>query len=173
MGKYDKVVARKELQERERLYGIFGGGHVGASSRDERIQVEMEKFREEFPKVSDVAREYAKVRAERTHLEGLLSVVNERLAVVTLSLLPKFEEEDLSSVKLDTGQTISVQREPYASVTDKETYRTWCIENGHQNEMMLPWQTTNAMTKERLLQGEPEPDGVEAFVLEKLVLRKK
>lgn len=34
---------------------------------------------------------------------------------------------------------------------------------GMTNKLMLPWATTNALTKERLLQGEPEPDGVTSW----------
>ncbi len=163
MGKYDQVLAEKDLKS-----------VLSVTPRNERVQLLMDEIKKATPDLSDLAYEYAMSRKQKDELDGQLSVIQERLDALKYLLIPTFEEKELSSVKLAaTGQTVSIQREPYARVTDKEAYRKWCIKNDMENEMSLPWQTTNALTKEALLQGLAEPDGVEAFVLEKLVLRKK
>lgn len=74
-----------------------------------------------------------------------------------------------NAIRLPDGSTIRHQREPYGKVTDKEAFRKWCIANGYENQLQL-WPTTmNAITKERLVKGEPEPDGVTAYSYSKLV----
>ncbi len=137
MGKYDDVLANNDLKS-----------VLKETPRDERVQALMSDIQGKNPAIGDLAYEYAMSRKDKDELEGKLSVVTERLDAIKFLLIPAFESEELSSVKLSaTGQTVSMQREPYARVVDKEAYRTWCIKEGHQNEMSLPWQTTNAMTK--------------------------
>jgi hypothetical protein len=77
-----------------------------------------------------------------------------------------------NTVKLQSGQSVSVQHEPTAKVEDPEKFRLWCIANGYENALRLWPSTTNAITKERLVAGKPEPDGVKAYVYTKIVLRK-
>jgi len=123
-------------------------------------------------KASVLAREYASLRAERDRIEDELSDVNLNLEAVSQLLIAQYETEGTTSVRLATGQTIRMQIEPYAQVQDREQYRLWCIANGLERSMMLPWQTTNSLVKERLLAGEVEPDGVIATARTKIVLQK-
>jgi len=46
----------------------------------------------------------------------------------------------------------------------------WCVAEGLERQMSLPWQTTNSLTKARLLEGEPEPDGVTCYAKTKVRL---
>jgi hypothetical protein len=57
-------------------------------------------------------------------------------------------------------------------VEDKQAYRNWCVENGYEEALCLPWQTTNAITSERLVEGLPEPTGVKSFKQTIVVVRK-
>jgi hypothetical protein len=43
---------------------------------------------------------------------------------------------------------------------------------GLERLMSLPWQTVNSLSKERLLDGQPPPPGVDVFAKTKIVLRK-
>jgi len=104
-------------------------------------------------------------------LEAILSAVNMRLEAVTQMMIESFEAEDITQVKnASEGYTVRLQYEPYAQVTDKTAFLKWCQDNGLAGSLSLPWQTTNAITKERLLAGEPEPTGVTAHAKTKVVL---
>ena len=76
------------------------------------------------------------------------------------------------TVRLLEGGSVSVQMEPHGKVTDKEAFRKWCIADGLENELQLWPSTMNAIVKKRVLEGLPEPDGVEAFSITKVILRK-
>lgn len=128
-----------------------------------------------------IAGDYVTLRAKEAELKAELSKIH--LAMEALEqLLTESQEIQAAgwgdygvkenALRLPTGETIRVQPEPYAYVKDKEAFRQWAIANGYERQMTLPWQTTNTLVKERLLQGEPEPDGCEAFCKTKIVLVK-
>jgi hypothetical protein len=121
---------------------------------------------------SVLARDYREIRDEIDAIEEQLSGANLRLEAVKQLLVQQFEVEDITSLALADGSTVRVQTEPYAQVKDKEAFRQWCLQHGFEAQMVLPWATTNSITKERLLAGKPEPEGVEASQLNKVVLRR-
>lgn len=118
-----------------------------------------------------LSQDYERLRAEIDALEQQLSDSNLQLEAVSQLLVDHFEIEGVQSLRLEDGKSVGVQYEPYAQVKDREAFRLWCISMGLEKSMMLPWQTTNALTKERLLAGESEPDGVTAHAKTKIVLR--
>lgn len=74
-----------------------------------------------------------------------------------------------NALRLASGATIRVHREPYGTVKDKEAFRLWCISNGYERQLQLWPSTMNAIVKERLLAGEAEPDGCESWSKLKVV----
>lgn len=126
----------------------------------------------DFPTAAAQTAEYVKLRAEEAELDEQLSAVHLRKNALEQLITDQFEAEGMSMMKLETGQSVSVQVEPYAQVTDREALRTWAISNGLERSLALPWQTVNALTKERLLAGDSEPDGAQAHARAKIVLRK-
>jgi hypothetical protein len=78
-------------------------------------------------------------------------------------------EGGVTSLKLADGSTFRVQDEVYVGVVDKEAFRKWCIAAGLEMSLQLWPGTTTSMTKERLIAGEPEPDGVKAYMKPKVV----
>lgn len=118
---------------------------------------------------SVLANEYNDLRLAKEVLQAQLSEIELQIAAITQLLDDQFEAEGLTLVRLDDGARVMTRPEPYAVVKDPTKFRQWCIDQGLQEKMTLPWQTTNALTKERLLAGEPEPDGIEAFQLTKAV----
>lgn len=121
---------------------------------------------------SEIANEYVLLRGEEDNLEEQLSVLRLRKAAVEQLLVDRFEHDDVSSIKLTSGHSVSVQVEPYAQVVDKDALREWAKTNGLERSLTLPWQTVNALAKERLLAGDAEPEGTKVFARTKLVLRK-
>lgn len=114
---------------------------------------------------------YSEVRGAKEELEALLSEANLVLEAVSQCMTDQMEAEDVTSLRLANGRTVSVSLEPYAVVKDKDAVRTWVDGDPDlRKALTLPWQTLNALCKERLLAGEALPQGVEAFMKTKVRL---
>ena len=110
----------------------------------------------------------------KEELEVLLKRKN--LAIIALEqlLVDAYQAENLQSLKLDDGDSVSTQVEPYVVVVDKVALREWLKVNGHAEllETLVPaWQTINSMLKDRLLEGMEPPPGTEAYLRNKIVFR--
>jgi hypothetical protein len=121
---------------------------------------------------SALASEYRRLRDSKDEVEQIISRLNLEIEAVSQLLIEQYEADGTSSIALATGGSVSTQLEPYAQVLDRDQCRTWAVENGLERSLALPWQTANAIVKERLLKGEPEPPGMKAFVRTKIVLRR-
>jgi hypothetical protein len=115
------------------------------------------------PWASEYARIYAELRKVRDTIGAWDSWVGLLLEAYQELMTAQMEVEGTEAIRLSTGQPISVYLEPYSQVVDKEAHRLWAIEEGLERQMSLPWSTTNSLTKQRLLAGEPEPPGVKLF----------
>ena len=122
---------------------------------------------------STIAQTVATLREKKAQWEAQLATVQLQLEAHHQMLIDIFDEAGLDSLKLKSGQSVRTQIEPYAAVKDKVVFKEWCHSNGYSDLMTLPWQTTNSITKDRLQEGEPEPDGVEVYARTKVVLSKK
>ena len=125
-----------------------------------------------------LAKGYRVLRAEKTQVEAQLSGVNTQLKAFEQLLADSQSEghegwgaygvKD-NALRLADGDTIRIDREPYGKVEDKEKFRLWCIANGYETKLQL-WPTTmNTIVKERLVAGEPEPDGTAVYSYVKIV----
>jgi hypothetical protein len=142
------------------------------NSRSELVEAKMAEFRH-LP-VSELIKKYAWFRKQKKELDEKEKALNILVEALVHLIIPIYEEQGVSSMKIaDTGQTISVQEEPVAKVVDREVFRQWCVANDLEKSLQLHSSTTNALVKERLLAGEPEPPGVEAYTFSKVVLRNK
>lgn len=119
-----------------------------------------------------LAGQYTALRAEQRVIQEQLSDCNLRLEAVSQMMTAQFEVEGSLAVTLESGANIRVQPEPHAIVTDKEVFREWCVEAGLQRLMALPWGAANKLTKDRLLDGLKEPDGVTAYFRNKIVFQR-
>jgi len=128
-----------------------------------------------------LAADYMVLRAKKDELSEKMYQLNRHIAAFE-QLIAESQEAQAAgwgeygvkdnALRLPTGETIRVQEEPYGQVKDKEAFRQWAIENGYERQLALPWQTINAIVKERLIAGNPEPDGCETFRNRKIVLVK-
>ncbi len=118
---------------------------------------------------SSIAHTYALLRIEVEEKAAELEEIKTRLTAVMLIMNEQYEAEDASSITLKGVGAIRVQPEPHAIVIDKELHRRWAVDNGYEDSMVLPWGTTNRITKELLLNGKSEPSGVEAFMRPKVI----
>ena len=137
---------------------------------------EVEKLTQEFRQftVTELVMKYAWWRLQKSELAAREKEINRTIEAIVSLLVPMYEERGVSSMKIaETGQTVTVQDDPVAQVKDRDVFREWCIANDLERSLQLPHQTTTAIVRERLLNGQPEPDGVEAYTYSKVVLRKK
>lgn len=165
-GKYADVVARLPRQLEEPTY-------------QEKVSLTKAKILELWeneevgpPTAAGLAREYEKLRNSKTEVEDELGKVQLQLTAIEQLLVDQYEVEGVSSVKLADGSYVGVQFEPTAQVVDRTAVRMWAIANGYEELLTLAWSSLNSITKDLLLNGQPEPDGVKASTRVKFVLRR-
>ena len=110
-----------------------------------------------------LAEEYALLRREKDDKKAELSDVQLRLDAVVALMEEQFEAEGVLSMTLSDGSQIRLDVEPYAVVRDHDKVRQWAKDNDLERSLQLPWTKLNAILKQFVLQGEPPPDGVEAW----------
>jgi hypothetical protein len=121
--------------------------------------------------VAGLAAVYHKYRREKEVLEKKEAEVNLYLDVVSELMAEEFEAQGVEALRTPTFK-VSVYLDPYASVQDRDTFRQWCMKEGLERSLQLPWQTLNSLTRQRLLDGKPEPEGVTVYAKPKIRLEK-
>lgn len=112
---------------------------------------------------SEFAKAYQELRTLIDKIKEWQSNVQLLLDAYTELMIDQMEVEGMKAIRLTDGSSVTTYEEPYGQVKDKEAFRQWCITNGYGNQLQLWPATMNAMVKERLILGQPEPDGVEIF----------
>ena len=109
------------------------------------------------------ARAYAEVREIKENLVSHLADVQVLLETYESLMVEQMQAENVASLRLTDGKSVSTYQEPYPSVVDKEAYRVWCLKNGFEHDMHLWPSRTAALVKEMLLNGDAEPPGIEVY----------
>lgn len=134
---------------------------------------------------------YADVRMALDHADRWRGSLQLLCDAYEQLMIQQMEAEDVLSLHLESGASVSRRQEPYGKVVDKEAFRLWCInvcqvcgrkkdDHPHvpawdadespiknhvpstlENALQLWPATMNAIAKERTLLGEDPPDGVE------------
>jgi hypothetical protein len=115
------------------------------------------------PTTRELIETYVEVRRAAdaaTAVGSLLEVVK---TAVEEMLADRFENEGLDTLKTDDGITVRHQPEPYATVVDPDALREWYKAEGMERSLNPAWGTVNALAKQRLLDGLPQPPGVGLF----------
>jgi len=119
-----------------------------------------------------LAREWKRLRAVEDRVEAMAKKVRFRLRVYEQLIEETFEAQGISKFDFTEGGSVGYHPEPYSYVEDKDVFRQWCVDEGLLSSMSLAWQTTNSLTKERLLAGEAPPPGVKVYAKAKFTLHK-
>ena len=98
--------------------------------------------------VSAIVQAYARARTEKDEHEAREKEINLELEALSQLVVDRYEIEGLSSMKLDTGETVRVQYEPYAVVKDKDEARKWAIANGFERSLQMPMVARNSATSQ-------------------------
>ena len=127
---------------------------------------------ESHPTQADLAKDLLALREEKDRLKETLAALNVRVGAVEQLIADSFEASGITQVRLDSRDTISTQIKPYARIADRHKFRAWCVANGLEDALQLPWQTTNALVSERLVEGLDEPDGIDTYKQTTVILRR-
>lgn len=119
-----------------------------------------------------LARAYADARVMKDAIADWASNIQLLLDAFEQMMVKQMETERVASLRLESGASVSTYSEPYGQVVDKDLFRYWCIANGYENQLQLWPSTMNAIAKERTLQGEAPPDGVEVSARTQVRLNK-
>ena len=111
---------------------------------------------------------YVQARKAKDELEVKLSVVQTQIDALTLLFTQRMEEEDVTSLTFTDGVVLGVSVEPYPTVNDPTLFYKWIKETGQEELLTLHPSTLAALTKQRLLEGESIPPGVEVWMKDKL-----
>ncbi len=161
VGKYSSVI--------DRLPRLISAETIGYQEKVKTTKAALVAEGQEMHAAA-LAQRYTALRDEKEEAEAAVSAVNLRLEAVSQLMAAQFEAEGVASLKL-ADRSVSIYLEPYSQVLDKEAFRIWCVEQGLERQMALPWQATNSLTKQRLLDGEPEPPGVVVYAKTKIMMR--
>ena len=165
--KYAEVVIR--LPERE-------PDDPGRQARVEEIQ-DVIKTRD--PR--ELAQMYAELRGDRAKVEDELSSINLTIEALEQLIAKSQKNQDAgwglygakdNMIRLPQGGNVRVDLDVHSKVIDKEANRLWCIANGYERQLQIWPSRMTTITKERLLVGQPEPDGVEATTWRKVIYTK-
>lgn len=125
--------------------------------------------RKRAPELVEMYRKYRvlmdEIKEKKSALEIVLTAYSELLVLA-------YEEEGITSLKLQDGSSIRVDVEPEPVANDREAFRNWCIEEGLEKEMHLHYMTSKSLIKLMLLEGKPLPPGMQAFMRDKIVFTK-
>jgi hypothetical protein len=107
---------------------------------------------------------YAEVRRAMDKIKEEKTSIQVKIDGLTEMIVDSFEEEGVTSLKLEGGDTVRVDVKPIPGMKDREKFRLWCLEQGFEKEMHLHYMTAQSLVCQMLLEGKPEPPGVEAFM---------
>ena len=147
MGKYANV-----------LTGLAAEVRGDASSRERIDEI---KTKLDGHSSAELANAYGELRLEKAENERLEKDINLRISAVEETLWSKFEDEEITSLKLKNGRTVRVEVKPVAKVIDKQALAQWVRDNGLERLLSLHASTVTSLSNERLLAHEAIPAGVE------------
>lgn len=151
---------------------MIGGVNPSYYEKVLALKDEIERDPEFQRQAGTIAHTYAALRREAEAKTAELSELKLRLTAVMLLMIDQFENEGETGLTLDTGDKVRWNPEPHLVVTDKEAFRQWCLSQGLERSMTLPWMTANKMVKQMLLDGAGEPPGAECFMRPKVSFTK-
>jgi hypothetical protein len=135
-------------------------------------KVNGERFHLANKKNVEVAAILRDLKERKAKLEEEESKLNVQIEACSSELADRFEVEDMQSLKMQSGETFSLEDVPYAVITDKGEVNKWFIENNMDEMRTVQWTSLNALVKELLESGKPLPSGVDVFLKSTVKMRK-
>jgi hypothetical protein len=115
---------------------------------------------------------YNKKRERKEDLEKELGEINTEIEALTQLTLSKMEDEGLQNVRLTDGSTLYIIDKPYCQVHSQELFLKWIRDTNREDLLSVHYQRMNSLTSELLMEGQPAPPGIKAFLKTSLGRRK-
>jgi hypothetical protein len=122
--------------------------------------VETSKQYQHF-KTVDLVTAYTEIRRKKEEIEESLKPVDHRLFVLTTLIAERFDEEEIKSLKLDSGESVSVSMRTTYKIADNAKFIAWIHESGLQEELKVNSQRLQSLAGGYLSEMEQLPPGVE------------
>lgn len=114
---------------------------------------------------------YVAARRAKAQLDIQVSVLETQIAAYTYLFVQRMEEDDVTALPFTDGVQLGSSVEPYPNVKDRTALNAWIKETGQEEILTLNYQTLASIVKQRLVDGESLPPGVEVFMKDKLTTR--
>ena len=127
--------------------------------------------------LTDLAKELADLKAQKTEAEALVKSLNKQIIAVAVGKMPELMRDlEIPKFVVDGVGTFYLQDKLEVSVLadDREEVYTWCRENGHKALIVdhIWSRTLNAWAKEQLTEGQPLPEKMKATFIPTTMLRR-
>ncbi len=113
---------------------------------------------------AELARALVMARNFKQGHEERVKSYNTEIEALSQLLVDNLESSEIQKVGLATGETVYLQSEPYATVTDKPKVMAWLKKHKMQALFSIHWKSYNSLIKEMLIDGKPVPDGTSVFM---------
>jgi hypothetical protein len=120
----------------------------------------------------EIATIFRDLKERKNRLEEEEKKLNILIEACSSELADRFEAEETQSLKMQSGETFSLEEVPYAVITNREEANIWFIEQGMDEMRSVPWTSLNAVVKERLEASQPLPAGVDVYFKSTVKMRK-
>ncbi len=127
--------------------------------------------------LTDLAKELADLKAQKTEAEALVKSLNKQIIAVSVGKMPALMADlEIPKFVVDGVGTFYLQQklEVFVAAEDRDEVYTWCKENGHEAllvEYIWP-RTLNSWAKEQLTECQPLPEKMKATFIPTTMLRR-
>lgn len=128
-----------------------------------QLKVDVVKSTIEEKTPADLARRYRRLRSIEDKIEARAKKIRLQLRATEQLMEKAYQTARIRKLEFEEGGSVIYNPKPYANVRDKAAYHKWCIDNGYEAKMSLPWVTTNEIVGSRVLEGIDLPDGVDVY----------
>lgn len=129
-------------------------------TREDALNARLDELKD-LP-IAQLAELYNIADDEKESISKREKEINFKLEALTRAITARLEADETESV-VTNGYRWTPKPDPYAQVVDKPTFLNWALKEMRDN-MQLPWQTLNAIVKERLETGAELPPGTDVFL---------
>lgn len=112
----------------------------------------------------ELARAFTITRREKKKAEAEVSSCSATMEALSQLLVENLEAEEIQKIKLDSGETVYLQDEPYATITDRPSVIEWLKKHKMGALLTVHFKTYNSIIKERIENGEEIPPGTKIFL---------
>lgn len=127
--------------------------------------------------LTDLAKELADLKSQKTDAEALVKSLNKQIIAVSVGKMPELMAElEIPKFVVEDIGTFYIQQKLEVSVLadDREEVYQWCRDNGHEALIVnYIWPNTlKAWAKDQLTECQPLPDKMKATFIPTTMLRR-